>query len=154
LGVVVFVRRDLATWAIRQNLGQFLDRYEAYALRWDAQEALRLALWVSVTAEAVGEPERDLMELSYEEIAQALRPLWGAQLGSERSQEAWSERWVPAALADFNDQVQARDVVRFLRESAGLSGGDEQQDRLLVPIAMRNALAECSSEKVREISQE
>ncbi|MEU6197826.1 AAA family ATPase [Streptomyces sp. NPDC047061] len=154
LGVVVFVRRDLATWAIRQNLGQFLDRYEAYALRWDAQEALRLALWVSVTAQAIGEPERDLMELSYEEIAQALRPLWGAKLGSDSSHEAWSERWVPAALADFNDQVQARDVVRFLREAAGLSTGDEQQDRLLVPIAMRNALAECSSEKVREINQE
>lgn len=154
LGVVVFVRRDLASWAITQNLGQFLDRYEAYALRWDAQEALRLALWVSVTAQTVREPDRDLMELSYEEIAQALRPVWGAKLGSDSSHEAWSERWVPAALADFNDQVQARDVVRFLREAAGLSAGDEQQDRLLVPTAMRNALAQCSSEKVREIGQE
>ncbi|MFI7345053.1 KGGVGR-motif variant AAA ATPase [Streptomyces sp. NPDC049936] len=154
LGVVVFVRRDLASWAIRQNLGQFLDRYEAYALRWDAQEALRLALWVAVTARAVPDPGRELMELSYEDIAQALRPLWGAKLGSDASHEAWSERWVPAALADFNDQVQARDVVRFLREAAELSAGDEQTDRLLVPTAMRNALAQCSSEKVREISQE
>lgn len=154
LGLVVFVRRDLASWAIRQNLGQFLDRYEAYALRWDAQEALRLALWVSVTARAVPTPDRELMELSYEEIAQALRPVWGAKLGSDSSHEAWSERWVPAALADFNDQVQARDVVRFLREAAELSAGDEQTDRLLVPIAMRNALAQCSSEKVKEIGQE
>ncbi|MEW1828925.1 AAA family ATPase [Streptomyces sp. NPDC088196] len=154
LGLVVFVRRDLASWAIRQNLGQFLDRYEAYALRWDAQEALRLALWVAVTAQAVLAPDRDLMELSYEEIAQALRPIWGAKLGSDSSHEAWSERWVPAALADFNDQVQARDVVRFLREAAELSAGDEQTDRLLVPIAMRTALAQCSSEKVKEIGQE
>lgn len=154
LGVVVFVRRDLASWAIRQNLGQFLDRYEAYALRWDAQEALRLALWVAVTAEAVSSPDRELMELSYEDIAQALRPVWGAKLGSDASHEAWSERWVSAALADFNDQVQARDVVRFLREAAELSAGDEQTDRLLVPTAMRNALAQCSSEKVREIGQE
>ncbi|WP_416976343.1 ParA family protein [Streptomyces sp. T028] len=154
LGVVVFVRRDLATWAIRQNLGQFLDRYEAYALKWDAQEALRLALWVAVTARAVAEPDRDLMELSYEDIAHALRPVWGAKLGSDSSHEAWSERWVPAALADLNDQVQARDVVRFLRQAADLSAGDEQTDRLLVPIAMRNALAMCSSEKVKEIGQE
>ncbi|MER6413620.1 KGGVGR-motif variant AAA ATPase [Streptomyces humidus] len=154
LGVVVFVRRDLATWAIRQNLGQFLDRYEAYALRWDAQEALRLALWVAVTARAVAKPDRELMELSYEDIAQALRPVWGAKLGSDSSHEAWSERWVPAALADFNNQVQARDVVRFLRQAADLSAGDEQTDRLLVPIAMRDALAMCSSEKVKEIGQE
>ncbi|WP_314223736.1 KGGVGR-motif variant AAA ATPase [Streptomyces zaehneri] len=154
LGVVVFVRRDLATWAIRQNLGQFLDRYEAYALRWDAQEALRLALWVAVTARAVAKPDRELMELSYEDIAQALRPVWGAKLGSDSSHEAWSERWVPAALADFNDQVQARDVVRFLRQAADLSAGDEQTDRLLVAIAMRDALAMCSSEKVKEIGQE
>ncbi|MFD4790496.1 ParA family protein [Streptomyces sp. NPDC058459] len=154
LGVVVFVRRDLASWAITQNLGQFLDRYEAYALRWDAQEALRLALWVSVTAQTVRPPDRDLTELSFEEIAQSLRTVWGAKLGSDSSHEAWSERWVPAALADFNDQVQARDVVRFLREAARLSSGDEQEDRLLVPAAMRTALVQCSSEKVREIGQE
>lgn len=155
LGLVVFVRRDLASWAIRQNLGQFLDRYEPYALRWDAQEALRLALWVAVTAKAVPEPpERDLMELSYEEITQALHSVWGAKLGSDSSREAWSDRWVPAALADFNDQVQARDVVRFLREAAALSSGDERTDRLLAPAAMRTALVQCSTEKVKEIGQE
>ncbi|MGW3648443.1 ParA family protein [Streptomyces sp. NPDC000878] len=154
LGLVVFVRRDLAQWAIRQNLGQFLDRYEPYALRWDAQEALRLALWVAVTAKAVRAPERELMELSYDEIAQALHPVWGAKLGSDSSREAWSDRWVPAALADFNDQVQARDVVRFLREAADLSSGDERTDRLLAPSAMRTALVQCSSEKVKEIGQE
>ncbi|MEW2117159.1 ParA family protein [Streptomyces sp. NPDC005474] len=154
LGLVVFVRRDLAQWAIRQNLGQFLDRYEPYALRWDAQEALRLALWVTVTAEAVSAPGRELMELSYDEIAQALHPVWGAKLGSDSSREAWSDRWVPAALADFNDQVQARDVVRFLREAAELSAGDERTDRLLTPSALRTALVQCSSEKVKEIHQE
>ncbi|KOV58603.1 hypothetical protein ADL01_37615 [Streptomyces sp. NRRL WC-3618] len=155
LGLVVFVRRDLASWAIRQNLGQFLDRYEPYALRWDAQEALRLALWVAVTAKAVPEPpERELMELSYEEITQALHSVWGAKLGSDSSREAWSDRWVPAALADFNDQVQARDVVRFLREAAELSSGDERTDRLLAPAAMRTALVQCSTEKVKEIGQE
>ncbi|WP_200304031.1 KGGVGR-motif variant AAA ATPase [Streptomyces adelaidensis] len=154
LGLVVFVRRDLAAWAIRQNLGQFLDRYEPYALRWDAQEALRLALWVAVTAGVVPEPERDLTELPYDEIAHALHPVWGAKLGSDSSREAWSDRWVPAALADFNDQVQARDVVRFLRQASELSEGDERTDRLLVPSAMRNALARCSAEKVKEISQE
>ncbi|WP_330289088.1 ParA family protein [Streptomyces sp. NBC_00576] len=155
LGLVVFVRRDLAAWAIRQNLGQFLDRYDPYALRWDAQEALRLALWVAVTAKAVPEPpERELMELSYEEITRALHSVWGAKLGSDSSREAWSDRWVPAALADFNDQVQARDVVRFLREAANLSAGDERTDRLLVPTAMRTALVQCSSEKVKEIGQE
>ncbi|MDT3397486.1 AAA family ATPase [Streptomyces sp. B1866] len=154
LGLVVFVRRDLASAAIRQNLGQFLDRYKPYALRWDAREALRLALWVAVTAQVVEVPERDLTDLDADDISRALLPVWGAKLGSDRSREAGTDRWVPAALADFNEQVQARDVVRFLSEAARLSVRDDRTDRLLVPTAMRRALAECSREKIREIAEE
>lgn len=53
LGLVVFVRQDLVTWAVRQNSGQLLGRYEPYALRWDKVEALRLALWVADWADAM-----------------------------------------------------------------------------------------------------
>ncbi|MFD9141065.1 KGGVGR-motif variant AAA ATPase [[Kitasatospora] papulosa] len=155
LGVVIFARKDLVRYALRQNVGQFLDRYDPYELRWDAQEALRLALWVATTAEAVPEPEGELALLSSEAVVQALIPVWGAKLGRDNSREAWTERWVPAALADFNEQVQARDVVRFLRDAAEISLRDEDwSDRLLSPSALRSSLVRCSTEKLRELEQE
>ncbi|MGO4748043.1 hypothetical protein AB4212_05275 [Streptomyces sp. 2MCAF27] len=155
LGLVVFVRQDLVRAAIRQNLGQFLDRYAPYELRWDIEDALRLSLWVATNAEAVATPELPIADMVYDEIVQALLPLWGAKLGTDNSREAWTERWVPAALADFNEQIQARDVVRFLCEAAGASVGDERwPDRTLTPAAMRRALGACSRAKVEEINQE
>lgn len=155
LGLVVFVRQDLVRAAIRQNLGQFLDRYAPYELRWDTEDALRLSLWVATNADAVATPELPIADMGYDEIVQALLPLWGAKLGTANSREAWTERWVPAALADFSEQIQARDVVRFLCEAAAASVGDERwPDRLLTPAAMRHALGACSRAKVEEINQE
>ncbi|WP_030020678.1 KGGVGR-motif variant AAA ATPase [Streptomyces monomycini] len=155
LGLVVFVRQDLVRSAIKQNLGQFLDRYAPYELRWDTEDALRLSLWIASNAEAVEASASPIADMSYEEIVHALTPLWGAKLGTEKSREAWTERWVPAALADFNEQIQARDVVRFLCEAADASIGDERwPDRVLAPAAMRRALGACSRAKVDEINQE
>ncbi|MFI5798826.1 KGGVGR-motif variant AAA ATPase [Streptomyces sp. NPDC051677] len=155
LGLVVFVRQDLVRTAIRQNLGQFLDRYSPYELRWDTEDALRLSLWVAVNARAVTEPDRPIADMGYDEIVHALLPLWGAKLGTDNSREAWTERWVPAALADFKEQIQARDVVRFLCEAAKASVGDGRwSDRVLTPAAMRRALGACSRAKIDEINQE
>ncbi|MYU07764.1 AAA family ATPase [Streptomyces sp. SID8366] len=155
LGLVVFVRQDLVRTAIRQNLGQFLARYSPYELRWDTEDALRLSLWVAVNAGAVTEPPRPIADMGFDEIVRALLPLWGAKLGTETSREAWTERWVPAALADFKEQIQARDIVRFLCEAAKASVGDGRwSDRVLAPAAMRRALGECSRAKVEEINQE
>ncbi|RPK44510.1 AAA family ATPase [Streptomyces sp. NBC_01260] len=155
LGLVVFVRQDLVRAAIKQNLGQFLDRYAPYELRWDTEDALRLSLWIASSADAVRTPESPIADMAFDEIVQALLPLWGAKLGTENSREAWTERWVPAALADFNEQIQARDVVRFLREAAAASTGDERwPDRVLTPAAMRHSLGACSRAKVEEINQE
>ncbi|MBA9055143.1 KGGVGR-motif variant AAA ATPase [Streptomyces murinus] len=155
LGLVVFVRQDLVRTAIRQNLGQFLARYSPYELRWESEDALRLSLWVAVNAEAVTEPSRPIADMGFDEIVRALLPLWGAKLGTESSREAWTERWVPAALADFNAEIQARDIVRFLCEAAKVSVGDGRwSDRVLTPAAMRRALVACSRAKVEEIGQE
>ncbi|SEC70347.1 CobQ/CobB/MinD/ParA nucleotide binding domain-containing protein [Streptomyces sp. 2131.1] len=155
LGLVVFVRQDLVRGAIKQNLGQFLDRYSPYELRWGTDDALRLSLWIASNAGAVAEPEVPIADMSPDEIGRGLLPLWGSKLGAENSREAWTERWVPAALADFNKQIQARDVVRFLREAAAASVGDDHwPDRVLTPAAMRDALSRCSRAKVDEISQE
>lgn len=155
LGLVVFVRQDLVRAAIKQNLGQFLDRYAPYELRWDTEDALRLSLWIASNANAVRTPEPPIADMAFDEIVHALLPLWGAKLGTEKSREAWTDRWVPAALADFSEQIQARDVVRFLCEAAAASISDERwPDRVLTPAAMRHALAACSRAKVEEINQE
>lgn len=155
LGLVIFVRKDLVRHSLRQNVGQFLDRYDPYELRWDAHEALRLALWVATTAEAVPQPDGELALMAPDTVVQALIPVWGAKLGRDNSREAWTERWVPAALSDFNGQVQARDVVRFLKDAAELSRGDgDWSDRLLAPSALRSALVRCSEEKLKELQQE
>ncbi|MFE9242316.1 ParA family protein [Nocardiopsis sp. NPDC006938] len=155
IGLIVFIRRDLVVSAIRQNLGQFLDRYSPYELRWDTEDALRLALWVSTQANSIPTPKQPISDMGDDALVEALLPLWGAKLGSEKSREASSDRWVPAALADFNDQIQARDIVRFLREAAKSSQGDNRwDDRVLTPAAMRRALSVCSEEKIQEIRQE
>lgn len=74
---------------------------------------------------------------------------------SHQSKEARSHLWVPAALEDFNDQVQARDVVVFLSEAAHLSIPQTTwEDRVLVPGAMRKALLACSTNKIDSIQQE
>ncbi|MER6840485.1 KGGVGR-motif variant AAA ATPase [Streptomyces platensis] len=157
LGLVVFVRRDLVKRAVRQNSEQLLARYEPYALRWDKEEALRLALWVTAHADALpmAAAESEIAEQSYDALVESLTPVWGWKMGTERSKEARSHLWVPAALGDFKDQVQARDVVVFLAEAARQSIPQTTwDDRVLVPSAMRKALLACSKIKISAIQDE
>lgn len=156
-GLVVFVRRDLVTWAVRQNSGQLLGRYDRFALNWSQEEALRLALWVTAHASALPTPVdlASITELAEDDLVQSLVQVWGWKMGTEKSREARSHLWVPAALKDFNNQVQARDVVVFLAKAAELSGSyDTVEDRVLVPGAMRKALLACSKNKIESIRAE
>ncbi|MEV4078874.1 KGGVGR-motif variant AAA ATPase [Nonomuraea fuscirosea] len=156
-GLVVFVRQDLVSRAVRQNSGQLLNRYDSYALRWDKEEALRLALWVAANADALPEPipVDQITELSHDEVVEKLIQVWGWKMGTKKSKEARSHLWVPAALGDYNGQVQARDVVVFLAEAARLSVAQgAYEDRLLVPSAMRKALLACSKNKIESIQAE
>ncbi|WP_329490234.1 AAA family ATPase [Kitasatospora sp. NBC_01246] len=157
-GLVVFVRRDLVTGAVRQNSGQLLGRFSHYALHWSKEEALRLALWVTAHADALPEPVplSRITDLSEDELINSLIQVWGWKMGSEKSREARSHLWVPAALGDFNGQVQARDVVMFLATAAKNSEqyNDTVEDRVLVPTAMRKALLECSRNKIVSVGEE
>lgn len=156
LGLVVFVRRDLARAAVPQNFGQFEQRYKKYALSWDPKEALRLVAWVCHRAQALPVPdESQIMAADEEELSGLLVALWGDKMGSPKSREARSIRWFFAALSDFKGQLQARDIVSFLAEAAEGSINDNRwSDRLLTPAAMRNALGACSRQKIDAISVE
>lgn len=156
LGILIFIRKDMVLNALPQNSGQFIAVYRNYELNWSSEEALRLFAWTAMKAEALGNEMRDqLTDLTREELVQMLIPLWGRKLGKENSSEAISANWVIYALSDFNGQIQARDVIRFLHFASKSSKGDTYwDDRILVPPAIRGSLLPCSQEKVKEISEE
>jgi len=152
LGLLLYIRRDLISLAVRQNYAQLMDRYAPYRLQWDRVEALRLAYWIRSIALATPGERSDWEE---EELKERLVPLWGRKLGSDESREARSTDWVLNALSDYNNQIQARDLVRFISVAAGKSISDRKwEDRDLTPQAIRDALPECSREKISEIKKE
>ncbi|WP_433243488.1 KGGVGR-motif variant AAA ATPase [Streptosporangium sp. CA-135522] len=156
LGLVIFVRRDLVQSAIRQNYAQFFARYRDYELKWNHSEALRLALWVAQRSGALpGLTPKEVAATKPQDLSTMLHPLWGEKMGSPKSREARSDGWFLAALSDFNEQIQARDIVIFIRESATFSVEDSRwPTRLLAPAAMRKALVQCSLVKIRAITEE
>ncbi len=155
LGLLVYARRDMVLSAIQQNAGQFLSRYNSYALNWNREEALRLILWTTVRAGAVDEPAVSLSELDENQIVTLLDPLWGRKLGRDSSREARSIEWIFGALSDFRGQVQARDLMRLLAEAARENDPAQQwEDRVLLPRAIRAATRVCSTAKIDEIKTE
>ena len=157
LGLVVFVRKDLARASIHQNFSQFESLHTPYELRWSPEEALRLAVWLCGKAEVPLRLPADasLEEASREQLAEALHPVWGYKLGGPASREALTANWVLAALSDFGGRLQARDVVRFFRYAAERAQQLPESDgRLLQPGAVRYAIEPCSKEKVQEAQQE
>lgn len=153
LGIICFVRHDMAVSSVKQNFGQFFQKYKRYALHWGRVDALRLAAWVADQSGALGISIPD--EVDEPAMSQMLIPLWGQKLGSPNANEAHTSEWVLAALSDFRGQVQARDVVRFLKISAQLSkDGSAWLDRVLIPKAIRGAPEICGERKIADVEQE
>lgn len=148
VGLIVFVRADYVGAAILQNTEQFRAAYQAYDLQWDRQEALRLVQWI---AQQAG------VRPTGEEQSITLLELWGQKLGRDRSRAALTEYWVLHELSNRRDEVevQARDLVRLIAESARRSRGNaDWTDRLLVPQAIRDAVETVGQKKIDEIVQE
>lgn len=156
IGLMVFLRRDIAEEAIQSNFRQFIDQYSRYELNWSQTEALRLALWVAKKAIPELETEGKILLLSREEIEKRLELLWGKKLGKDTSKEANSARWILAALSDFNGQLQARDIVRFLKYASQDSKSVSLllKDRYIMPKKIRDAIEPCAKDKLEEMKQE
>lgn len=153
IGVMVFVRADYVQTAVRQNLGQLLQRYQPFRLQWNPESFLRLAYMLSCQAGIYADNPKSAELLRIEQLKDKLEKLWGKKLGSEKSKEAHSARWVYAALCDLKGNVQARDLVRFLKFAADIEterAGSTWPDRILSPESMRKAIPSCSQEKVSE----
>lgn len=157
IGFVCFVRADYVQASIRQNIAQYLSRFQPFRLEWTPETFLRLVYWLCSKSQII-RARTELAEiLSREELLSALEELWGKKMGGNASKEANSARWVFAALCDLNGRLQARDVVRFLKFSAKQMQAKRVEawpDRLLYPEAIRQSLSECSREKVEEASTE
>ena len=157
MGVIVFVRADYVQATIRQNLGQWLQRFQPFRLHWNPESFLRLAFMLSCQAGVISNDPKSAESLRIEDLKTELERLWGKKLGSEKSKEAHSARWVYAALCDLKGNVQARDLVRFLKFAASFESnrtGQTWPDRLLAPESMRKAIPDCSVEKVTEAKSE
>ncbi len=155
LGILIFIRKDMVLNAIPQNSSQFIAVYRNYELNWSSVEALRLFAWISMKAKALEREKINMLQdMEKEQLAQLLIPLWGRKLGHENSREAITANWVIYALTDYNGQLQARDVVRFLSLASGKSIGSSLDDRVLVPQGMRKSLLPCSQQKVKDTGDE
>jgi MinD-like ATPase involved in chromosome partitioning or flagellar assembly len=156
IGIVIFARKDMAEEAIEINFDQFQNQYHKYELKWSPSEALRLALWIAKqAAPALGE-DVDILKASREVLEERLEKLWGKKLGRFDSREANSAKWIIAALSDFTNQLQARDIVRFLQFATSMfpEGKLPYEDRYIMPKQIREAIPGCSREKYKEIRDE
>lgn len=155
IGILVFLRRDMARDAIVVNFAQFEQNYRPLELKWSTAEALRLVVWlVSQAVPSFYQDPIDLSVASQEIIDKYLLELWGAKLGKPTSNEAYSSRWILAALSDFNGQLQARDIIRFLKYATQFPGKNTYPERLIMPTEVKSAVAQSSTEKVDEVKQE
>jgi len=153
IGLLIFTRLDIAKNSIEQNWGQFNSRYSQFELKWNRVEALRLVLWLVKDAGFVSTVP-NLEKATEEALIEALTPLWGVKLGADKSREAQSANWIIAALSDLRGRIQARDMVRFLKEAAIRSLKNPYYDRYLTPLAIKNSIKPCAEKKIMEIIEE
>lgn len=161
IGLIVFIRRDIIQHVITQNFNQLSAKYSDYELRWNEVEALRLVAWLMkqyniLDIETISDD--DLMSASKEGLTRALFPLWGRKLGKDTSREARSAKKILETLSNFNQELQSRDLIRFLAEAAkqeiDLASTTPYSDRLLSPSAIKKAFPSVGREKIREIKEE
>lgn len=158
IGLIILVREDYVHSTITQNVGQFTSRYTRFQLQWNPERFLRLALWLCIRAGISDAKSTDAETLPITSLIEKLERLWGKKLGKSTSKEAHSARWVYSALCDLRGNIQARDLVRFLRLAAiqeiNRPATGSWKDRVIAPDSLRKALPEYSKEKVEEAKVE
>ena len=155
IGIIVFMRRDIVRNAIRVNFEQFEGMYKDFELKWSHVEAKRLAAWLVDRAGLDIFNGIDIENATDDVIEEGLCMLWGEKLGRHDSREANSSRWIRAALSDFNLQLQARDMIRFLKYATETpSKRLTYTDRYIMPTEIKSAIPSCSIDKIQELQAE
>lgn len=155
IGAIIFLRKDLARDSIEVNFEQFNTLYNSVELKWSSTEAQRLVVWLVNQAVPGFYQEEVAVEVASKEVIERnLTKLWGVKLGKRTSNEAYSSRWILAALSDFNGQLQARDIIRFLQYATEDAGRPIYEDRYIMPAEIKKAVPNCSNKKLDEVIQE
>jgi MinD-like ATPase involved in chromosome partitioning or flagellar assembly len=156
IGIIIFIRKDMTKSAITTNYEQFKSQYSPYSLNWSQDEALRLVLWILsiIGFKDYSKRKNEIPKLTRKAMEEMLYPFWGKKLGKDNSNEAFSHRWILAALSDFNGQLQARDIVRFLKYATEEPVARTYTDRILMPLDVRKTISSCSSDKIEEYASE
>lgn len=161
IGMIVFLRKDMAELAVDINFEQFRNQYQKYELNWEQEDALKLAWKLADNAAkmsniSLSDDTTPIYNLSYKVIEDNLNKVWGKKMGPDDSKTAGTNRWVRASLSDFKGQLQARDIVRFLKYATQgkEEGRREYLDRLITPDLMKAAVQEASKEKLDEVEKE
>lgn len=112
----------MAQNAITVNYEQFKQANGYAELKWTSDEALKLVVWV--VSQAVNDfyEAKSPIENASKEVIDLHLENYGDKIGKNSSNEAYSSRWILAALSDFNGQLQARDIIRFLKYAAVSNG--------------------------------
>ena len=160
LGIIVFARKDIVSAAITQNVGQFLDKYSDFELKWNIEEVLRLVNWILIKSNTFKNYPIDLKELNQKNESELIVPLyklWGMKMAKETSKEALSHNWVLGSLANLKKEVQSRDIVRLLAMAAEKPLSESNvsyDDRILFPANIRQAIEKVGIEKISEVKTE
>lgn len=152
--IASFMNEDVVMVSVNYNYP--LVNIDYAELKWSSAEALKLAVWLVSHANSDFYRESIPIENASQEIIDKyLEELWGLKLGKKDSNEAYSSRWILAALSDFNGQLQARDIIRFLKYAAGQNmKKPPYDDRILMPAEIRYAVPKCSNAKISDIKAE
>lgn len=162
LGTIIFIRQDYVKYTIPQNRAQFEALYKPYALIWHSLSFIQLVYWICSQAGIKPFDADKVYQLQQNEILEDLEILWGRKLGRDNSKEAYSAKWVFAALTDFNGRLQARDIVRILLHASEITLSNNadikrklwENDRILPPAAVRRSIDQCSVKKIAEAAEE
>lgn len=84
IGLIIFLRSDMAQNAITVNYEQFKQAFNYAELKWSSDEALKLAVWlVSHAVSDFYQETAPVENASQEVINQYLEKLWGLKLGKK-----------------------------------------------------------------------
>ena len=78
IGLIIFLRSDMAQNAITVNYEQFKQAFNYAELKWSSDEALKLAVWfISHAVDGFYKENTPIENSSQEIINQYLEKLWG-----------------------------------------------------------------------------
>ncbi|MFT4924099.1 MAG: cellulose biosynthesis protein BcsQ [Phenylobacterium sp.] len=157
IGLLLFIRPDYIQDSVVPNSTQYSAAFESFKLQWTPDAFLRLVYWLCGKAGIIDAQTNKAEQLSLNQLLESLTALWGETLSNPGIKASNTTHWVYSALCDFKGQLQARDVVRFIKCAAQIQAQPDSKrlpDRLLSPETIRQSLPACSHEKVQEASLE